>query len=154
MKISNVFVAAIFLVLIAVFSLNFEKLTGYVPREEIGKPEVSVFPKSINAGEKIDIRVKVNGFCIEPDFEILTGRGLHKDDKLYLPTEDDCQGQNVRTCKGFKYCQGDIINDILKMTYKTQADFKGDYKVRIKYIEKPGQDQYDTPFVDVEFNVV
>ncbi|MAG45679.1 MAG: hypothetical protein CMH63_02835 [Nanoarchaeota archaeon] len=153
MKISNVFIAAIFLVLIAVFSLNFEKLTGYVPREN-GIPEVSVNPKSVKSGEKIDIRVKVNGFCVDPEFEIVTDKGLHKDNKLYMPTEDDCEGQNFHTCKGSKYCKGNIIGDILKLNYKTQADFEGDYKVRVRYIEKPGQDRYDTPFVDVGFEVV
>ena len=152
MKISNIVIAAIFLVLISIFSLNFEKLTGYVPKEN-GIPDVSVNPKIVNSGENLDIRVKVNSFCIDPTLEIVYENGLHKADVDYLPSEDDCEGQSFRTCKSSKYCKGDIINDVLKVNYKTQADFEGDYKVRVRYIEKPGQDRYDEPFVDVGFEV-
>ena len=35
MKISNIIIAVIFLVLISLFSLNFEELTGYVPKQKI-----------------------------------------------------------------------------------------------------------------------
>lgn len=155
MKISNVLIAAIFLVVIAVFSLNFEKLTGYVPRER-GEtlPGLSVNPGSVKAGEKIDIRVKVNKYCVDPVFEIVSANDLHKADVDYLPTEDDCAGQSFHTCKSSKYCQGDIVNDILKVLYKTEADFQGDYKVRVRYIEKPGQDKYDEPYVEVGFKIV
>ena len=152
MKTSNILIATVFLVLISLFSLNFEELTGYVPRQKV--PELSVVQKVVDSGEEIKIRVKVNGFCVDPEFEILTKKDLHKDYKTYLPTEDDCATQNSRTCKGQKYCSGNIKDDILELNYKTQADFKGDYKVRVRYIEKPGQDKFYTPYVEAGFRVV
>ena len=152
MKISNILIAAIFLVLISLFSLNFQELTGYVPKQRI--PEVSVIQNVVDSGEYIDIRVKVNGFCIDPKFEILTKSDLHKDSKIYLPTEDDCAKQNSRTCKGHKYCPGDIKDNTLELNYKTEADFFGEYKVRVKYIEKPGQDEFYMPYVEAGFSVV
>ena len=152
MKNSNIMIAAIFLVLISLFSLNFQELTGYVPKQKI--PEVSVLQNEVDSGEYIDVRVKINGFCIDPKFEILTRVDLHKDYQIYLPTEDDCAKQNFRTCKSHKYCPGDIKNDILELNYKTEADFSGDYKVRVRYIEKPGQDEFYMPYVEAGFNVV
>ncbi len=152
MKISNILIAAVFLILISLFSLNFEELTGYVPKQKI--PEVSVIQKVVDSGEEIKIRVKVNGFCVDPKFEILTKVDLHKDYKTYLPNEDVCANQNSRTCKGYKYCLGDIKNDILEMSYKTEADFSGEYKVRVRYIEKPGQDEFYMPYVEAGFSVV
>ena len=152
MKNSNILIAAVFLVLISLFSINFEELTGYVPKQKI--PEVSVIQKVVDAGEQIKIRVKINRFCIDPRFEILTKKDLHKDYKFYLPTKDDCAKQNFRTCKGSKYCPGDIKDNILELNYKTEADFQGDYKVRVRYIEKPGQDEFYTPYVEAGFNVV
>jgi len=154
MKTSNILIAAIFLVLISLFSLNFEKLTGYVPVEKQKIPEISVIQKEVDSGEEINIRARINGYCIDPKFEILTKNGLHKDYKTYLPTEDDCAKQNSRTCKSNKYCLGEIKNNIVELSYKTQADFQGDYKARVRYIEKPGQDEFDTPFVEAEFKVV
>ena len=152
MKTSNILIAVVFLVLISLFSLNFEELTGYVPKEKI--PNISVVQRVVDSGEEIKIRVKINGFCIDPRFEILTKKDLHKDYKTYLPTQDDCAKQNFRTCKGNKYCPGDIKNDILELGYKTQADFQGEYKVRVRYIEKPGQDEFYTPYVEAGFSVV
>lgn len=152
MKTSNILIAAVFLVLISLFSLNFEELTGYVPKQKI--PELSVIQKVVDSGEEIKIRVKVNGFCVDPKFEILTRADLHKDYKTYLPSENDCAKQNFRTCKGYKYCPGHIKNDILELNYKTQADFQGDYKIRVRYIEKPGQDEFYMPYVEAGFKVV
>ena len=152
MKMSNILIAAIFLVLISIFSLNFQELTGYVPKQKI--PELTVINKLVDSGEDIKIRVKVNGFCIDPKFEILTNVDLHKDYQIYLPTEDDCAKQNFRTCKSHKYCPGDIKNDILELSYKTEADFSGEYKVRVRYIEKPGQDEFYMPYVEDEFSVI
>lgn len=152
MKISNIVIGVIFLVVISIFSLNFEELTGYVPKSG-SIPELSVFPAVVNSGENIDIRVKVNKYCVDPNFEIVFENGLHKAYKLYMPSEDDCANQNFRTCKGSKYCKGDIKNDILKLVYKTEGDFKGSYKVRVSYIEKPGQDRSDEPFIEAKFNV-
>ncbi len=77
MKTSNILIAAIFLVLISLFSINFEELTGYVPKQKI--PDVSVIQKVVDSGEEIKIRVKVNGFCIDPRFEILKKRDWNKD---------------------------------------------------------------------------
>lgn len=152
MKFSNILIAVSFLVLISIFSLNFQELTGYVPKQKI--PEVNVIEKIIDSGEQIKIRVKVNGFCIDPKFEILTKIDLHKDYKTYLPSEGDCAKQNFRNCKSQKYCSGDIKNDILELNYKTRADFKGDYKVRVRYIEKPGQHEFYMPYIEAGFSVV
>ena len=42
----------------------------------------------------------------------------------------------------------------LELNYKTEADFFGEYKVRVKYIEKPGQDEFYMPYVEASFSVV
>ena len=152
MKFSNILIAATFLVLISLFSLNFQELTGYVPKQKI--PEAIVINKVVDSGEEIKIRVKVNGFCIDPKFEILTKVDLHKDYQNYLPTQDDCASQNFRTCKSHKYCPGDIKNDIIELDYKTEADFSGEYKVRVRYIEKPGQDEFYMPYIEAGFSVI
>jgi hypothetical protein len=154
MKISNVLVAAIFLVLISLFSLNFEELTGYAPKQTHKIPEIGILNPTVDSGEEINVRVKLNGYCVDANFEVVNMNGLHKDDKLYSPTEDDCAGQSFHSCKSYKYCVGDIENDVLEWDYKTQADFYGDYKVRVHYIERPGQEQQENPFVEVEFTVI
>lgn len=153
MKLSNIVIAAIFLVLISLFSLNFEKLTGYVPKQE-SIPIVSVLPESVKAGEQVEIRIKVNKFCIDPKIEVVSKNGLHKDDIKYMPNEDECATQDFHTCKSNKYCQGNIKEDVLKIKYKTEANSKGDYKIRVRYIERPGQDRFDEPFVEAGFTVV
>ena len=71
-----------------------------------------------------------------------------------LPTQDDCASQNFRTCKSHKYCPGDIKNDIIELNYKTEADFSGEYKVRVRYIEKPGQDEFYMPYIEAGFSVI
>jgi len=137
MKTSNIIIAAIFLVLISLFSLNFEKLTGYVPATA-KVPEVSINPSEIKSGEKINIRVKLRGYCIDPEFDIVKADGLHKEYTTYLPAIDECIGRV--SCKANKYCPGDLKNDIVDWSYKTRADFKGKYEILVKYLEKPGQE--------------
>ena len=149
---NNIVIALVFLALIAVFANNFENFTGYAVNIKI--PGMNVNPKIVQAGENINFRVKINQYCVRPEYEILTETGLYKDKEIYLPTKDDCQGQNVRTCKGSKYCQGDLINDVMDINYRTKSDLNGRYKIRVKYIEKPGQDEYDLNFIEQEFDVV
>ena len=138
MKTSNIIIAGIFLVLISLFSLNFEKLTGYVPLQS-KIPSIDVAPDVIKSGEKINVRVRLRGYCIDPEFEIVRVGGLHQEYTTYLPTIDDCYNSRV-SCKANKYCPGDLNGDILDWSYKTRADYSGEYEVVVKYLEKPGQE--------------
>ena len=112
MKTSNIIIAGIFLVLISLFSLNFEKLTGYVPAE-MKIPELSINPDVIKSGENLNIRVKLKGYCIDPELEIYKINGLYQEHTTYLPTIDECVGRV--SCKANKYCPGDLKNDILEI---------------------------------------
>jgi hypothetical protein len=154
MKPQNIIIAIAFLLVVSVFSFSFENITGNPILEN--QPRVSIVNDNVRAGQPIQIKVKINNYCIDPRFEFYSERGLRKDTRTFHPNEDDCAGQNTRTCKGNKYCKGDLKDDEFTMTYYTLPSWKtspGIYNVRVKYIEKPGQSRYKTPFIERRFRV-
>src|SRR3989344_7061600 len=110
MKPQNIIIAIAFLLIISAFSFNFERMTGY--QVKVNAPQAYIINDVVKAGEPIQIKVKINENCIDPDFEFYY-KNTRKDTRTYMPTEDDCAGQNFNTCKGYKYCKGDLKNDEL-----------------------------------------
>tara|TARA_Y100000310_G_C20552292_1_gene748702 strand:- start:159 stop:629 length:471 start_codon:yes stop_codon:yes gene_type:complete len=154
MEPKNVLIALVFLLLISFFSFNFEEITGFQVKNLA--PLVTVTPNEVKAGQPIQIKIKINEACIDPELEFLPVNGLRKDSRIFKPTEDDCADQNYRSCKGAKYCKGDLVNDEMIMTYYTLPSWKvspGQYAVRIRYIEKVGQPKRLTPHIDRLFTI-
>ncbi|MAG52724.1 MAG: hypothetical protein CMH62_02060 [Nanoarchaeota archaeon] len=154
MKPQNIIIALFFLLVISAFSFNFEEITGNPIK--LVPPELGITNDVVKAGQPIQIKVKINDFCIDPDIEFYF-EGLRKDTRTYHPTEDDCQGQNFYPCKGSKYCKGDLIDDEATMTYYTLPSWKvnpGLYTVRLHYIEKPGQKKHLEPYIEKKFKII
>jgi hypothetical protein len=155
MKPQNLIIAITFLVLISIFSFSFETITGNPVK--LLKPEIKIDNDNIKAGKPIQIRIKINEHCVDPRIEFYSPGGIRKDRRTFKPTEDDCATQNFRTCKGNKYCRGDLKNDEMVMTYYTLPSWKtnpGIYKVRANYIEKPGQERHRTPHIEQAFRII
>jgi len=156
MKPENIIIAITFLLVVSAFSFNFEKITGFQVNEALlQRPDVTLVNDVVKAGQPIQLRAKINGYCVDPRIEFYKN-GLRKSHTTYYPTEDDCQGQSFYPCKGNKYCQGDLIADTIVLDYYTLPSWKvapGIYMARVHYIEKPGQSRYDTPYIDVPFRI-
>ncbi|MBU2639593.1 MAG: hypothetical protein KKG75_02680 [Nanoarchaeota archaeon] len=155
MKPQNIIIALVFLLVISFFSFNFEKVTGNPIK--LTAPTVTVNPgNGVTAGQPIQVKIKINDYCLDPTIELYY-KGLRKDTRTYMPTEDDCAGQNFYSCRGSKYCKGNLKNDEAIYTYYTLPSWKvnpGLYTVRVYYIEKPGQSRYQEPYVEVPFRIL
>lgn len=153
MKPQNIIIAIVFLLIISIFSFNFEKITGY--QVKTGAPKVMIENDAVKAGQPIKIIVKINENCINPVFE-LRYKGLRKDIRTYKPMEDECADQKYKNCASNKYCKGDLKNDLAIYDYYTLPSWKnspGIYKVRVYHMEKPGQKRYRAPYVEVPFKI-
>lgn len=153
MKNENVVIALIFLVIVALFAFNFNKLTGFTAAEEIDKyaPIINLYKTDIygnkviarilNAGEKIDIEIKIREGDINPEFKVYFVRndiiGTRKKVIYFSPDIGDCarissKGAKI-PCGSSSYRKGKLVDDLIKKTFKTGADWKGNYIVRIYY---------------------
>jgi hypothetical protein len=153
MKPQNIIIAITFLLVVSIFSFNFEEITGF--QVKTLQPYVFIENDVVTAGQPIKIKVQINDACIDPTFEFYY-KGLRKDTRTYKPTEDDCAGQDY-TCKGSKYCRGDLENDRAIYDYYTLPSWKlspGLYNVRVHYMEKAGQSRYKTPYVERTFRIL
>ena len=141
MKNESVIVALVFLVIVALFAFNFNKLTGFTAIQEKDDfaPEIKISPRIINAGEKMNIEININKGCVEPTFEIYSVRngivGTRKATKYYNPGIDDCATSSSR-CSGSKYCTGNLKDDTIKVTFKTYAKWDGKYILRVFYVDE------------------
>ena len=156
MKPENIIIAITFLLVISAFSFNFEKITGFQVSDALLKvPQAGIVSDVVKAGQPIQLRVKINEFCIDPKVEFYKDN-IRKSYTKYRPTQDDCQGQNFYPCSGSKYCQGDLIADTMVLDYYTLPSWKvtpGLYKVRIYYIERIGQSRDYNPYIEVPFRI-
>jgi len=154
MKPQNIIIAIVFLVLVSFFSFSFESITGNQILNTV--PQLGIVNDVVKAGQPIQIRAKINGYCIDPKITFYDKRGTKKDTRIFKPTEDDCATQNFRSCKSNKYCEGNIKNDIMIYNYYTLPSWKinpGLYTVRIHYYEKVGQPRDKTPYVERAFRI-
>ncbi|MAF51274.1 MAG: hypothetical protein CMH64_04255 [Nanoarchaeota archaeon] len=154
MKPQNIIIASVFLLVISFFSFSFESITGN-PIKVIA-PEMTIVKDNVRAGQPIQIRVKINEGCIDPKITFHSDEGIRKDTRIYKPSEDDCANQNFHSCKGSKYCKGDLKGDLAIYDYYTLPSWKvnpGVYTVRMHYIERVGQAQKDTPYIERPFRI-
>lgn len=154
MKPQNIIIAVIFLLVISLFSFNFENITGHQVR--LTQPEVDIKNDQVKAGQPIQFKIKINEYCVNPKIDFYY-KGLRKDTKTYKPTEDECAEQNFHTCKANKYCRGDLEEDTIIMDYYTLPSWKvnpGIYKARVYYIEKAGQNRFKEPYIEVPFKII
>lgn len=156
MKPENIIIAIIFLLVISAFSFNFERITGYQVSDALLKvPQAGIVSDVVKAGQPIQLRVKINEFCIDPKIEFYKNNN-RKSHITYLPTQEDCQGQNFYPCRGNKYCKGDLADDTMVLDYYTLPSWKvspGIYKARIYYIERVGQPRDYNPYIEVPFRI-
>lgn len=154
MKPQNIIIAIAFLLVVSIFSFNFEEITGF--QVKTNQPYVFIENDVVKAGQPITIKVQINDNCIDPTFEFYY-KNLRKDERTYMPTYDDCANQNFYSCKGSKYCKGDLKGDKAVYDYYTLPSWSlspGLYTVRVHYIEKPGQERYRTPYVEKSFRIL
>ena len=156
MKPENIIIAMAFLLVISAFSFNFEKITGFQVSDALLKvPQAGIVNDVIKAGQPIQLRVKINDYCVDPKVEFYKNN-IRKSHTTYRPTEDECQGQNFYPCRGSKYCQGDLIADTMVLDYYTLPSWKvspGIYMARVHYIERVGQKEHDTSYIEVPFRI-
>ena len=153
MKPQNIIIAAFFLLVVSFFSFSFEKITGNPIK--ITVPEMTIINEEVKAGQPIQIRVKINDFCVDPEITFYAKNGLKKDTRLFKPTRDDCASGRI-SCAGGKYCKGNLKNDYLVFDYYTLPSWRarpGFYTARIHYIEKVGQRDDLTPYIERRFKV-
>jgi len=100
MKPENIIIAMAFLLVISAFSFNFEKITGFQVSDALLKvPQAGIVNDVIKAGQPIQLRVKINDYCVDPKVEFYKNN-IRKSHTTYRPTEDECQGQNFYPCRG------------------------------------------------------
>ena len=155
MKPQNIIIAIVFLVLVSFFSFSFESITGSQILNTV--PEVRIVNDVVKAGQPIQIRAKINDYCIDPKITFHSKNGIRKDTRTYKPTKDDCATQNSRTCRSNKYCKGNIKNDLMIYNYYTLPSWKvnpGLYIVRIHYYERVGQSRDRIPYIEKTFRIL
>ena len=142
MKPENIIIAITFLLVISAFSFSFENITGFQVGDALLKvPQAGIVNDVVKAGQPIQLRVKINEFCIDPKIEFYKGN-TKKSHTTYRPTKEDCQEQDFYPCRGNKYCQGDLSADTMVLDFYTLPSWKvapGLYKARIYYIARVGQ---------------
>lgn len=156
MKPQNIIIAIVFLLIISVFSFNFEGITGLqISNDLLKRPEVNIVNDVVKAGFPMQVKVKINEYCVDPKVEFYY-KGTRKSHTTFKPTIDECADKSVYSCRGIKYCKGDLKDDTLALNFYTLPSWKvnpGVYKVRIIYFEKPGQKQNDAPYLEAPFKI-
>jgi len=138
-------VAAI--VLVAVIGFNFDKITGDVTRDLI--PSVTAFPAEVTAGEKINIKVRPNNGCVDPELGIYFS-GVKSDG-----THEGSSGRRaVVTQKGgFSICKNSkgILDpdNTFTVNYQTRPEWDGEYYAKVFY----WKDRTTKDSVNVYFDV-
>ena len=112
---------------------SMEQFTGsFTVRVNGDMPIVTVSPRTITAGEKIDINVGVRGACVDPTVELYFD-GVKSDGERI-----GSGGRKAEvTQKGrYKFCDGDYeLDDTNSFTvsYQTRPDWDGEYYSRVYY---------------------
>ncbi|MBS3151276.1 hypothetical protein J4443_02765 [Candidatus Woesearchaeota archaeon] len=148
MERNKILIGAIAIVLIALIGFNFNSITGNV----VGnlKPDVTVFPGTVKAGEKINIKVKPNKGCVDPEI------GFYFSGKLSDGTIRSSGGRKgVVTHKGgYKVCKGNgLILDkdgTFTVGYRTEPNWDGEHFAKIFY----WKDRNTKDSVNAYFNVL
>ena len=120
------------IVLLAVIGFNFEDITGNAVKDLA--PSVTIYPTDVNAGEKVNIKVRPNNGCVDPEIGLYFS-GVKSDSTVDI-------GSNLRKTTitqkgGFSICKnskGILDPDgTFTLSYKTEPNWDGDYYAKIFY---------------------
>ncbi len=148
MEKNKILIAAIAIVLIALIGFNFNNITGKAAGSLM--PDVTVFPGTVKAGEKINIKVKPNKGCVDPEI------GFYFSGKLSDGSITSSGGRKgVVTHKGgYKVCKGDgLILDkdgTFTVSYRTEPIWDGEYYAKVFY----WKDRNTKDSINAYFNVL
>lgn len=129
----KVFIALITIFLIGVIGTSIEQFTGnFAIRVNNDMPIVAVSPRTVTAGEKINVNVIIRGACVNPTVEFYFDG---------IKSNGERVNSGVRkaevTQKGrYKFCNGDYELDeknSFTVSYQTRPDWDGDYFARVYY---------------------
>lgn len=132
MEKSKIIIIAAIVVLAAVIGLNFDKITGGATRG-ILMPTVTIYPMIVNAGEDVNIKVKPNKGCVDPEI------GLYFSGRDSQGNVGSSGGRKASITQkgGFKICKGDgLILDkdgTFTVQYTTRPEWDGEYFAKVEY---------------------
>ena len=131
MERNKVLIGAIAVVLIAIIGFNFNNIVGNATKSLA--PDVTVFPSTVKAGEKINIKVKPNRGCVDPEV------GFYFSGKLNDGSITSSGGRKgtVAHKGGYKVCKGDglILNKdgTFTVSYRTEPIWDGEHFAKVYY---------------------
>ncbi|MEK6952606.1 MAG: hypothetical protein AABX29_06335 [Nanoarchaeota archaeon] len=148
MEKNKVFIGIAAIVLIALIGFNFSGITGNVVGGSA--PDVTAFPGTVKAGEKINIKVKPNNGCVDPEV------GFYFSGRLSDGSITSSGGRKgVVTQKGgYKVCKRDNLildkDGTFTVGYRTEPGWDGEHFAKIFYWKN--RDTKDS--INIYFNVL
>ena len=131
MEKNNIVILIVAIVLVAVIGFNIDDITGEAVKNLA--PDVTVYPVTVKAGEKINIKVKPNKGCVDPEV------GFYFSGKLNDGSITSSGGRKgtVTQKGGYKICKGEgLILDkdgTFTVSYRTEPIWDGEYFAKIYY---------------------
>ncbi len=131
MEKNNIVILIVAIVLVAVIGFNIDDITGEAVKNLA--PDVTVYPGTVKAGEKINIKVKPNKGCVDPEV------GFYFSGKLNDGSITSSGGRKgtVTQKGGYKICKGEgLILDkdgTFTVSYRTEPIWDGEYFAKIYY---------------------
>jgi len=120
------------IVLLAVIGFNFDDITGNVTKNLV--PSVTIYPTSVNAGEKVNIKIRPNNGCVDPEIGLYFS-GVKSDSTV--DTGSNLRQAVITQKGGFSICKnskGILDPDgTFTLSYKTEPNWDGDYYAKIFY---------------------
>lgn len=119
------------IVLIALIGFNFDSITGKATKNL--PPDVTVFPETVKAGEKINIKVRPRNGCVDPEI------GFYFSGKYSDGSIGSSGGRKgvVRHKGGYKVCKNDMLilddDGTFTVSYRTEPGWDGEYFGKIFY---------------------
>ena len=148
MKRDQIIIGVVAIVLIALIGFNFNNITGKATGSLM--PDVTVYPGTVKAGEKINIKVKPKIGCVDPEI------GFYFSGKLSDGSMTSSGGRKgtVTHKGGYKVCKGDgLILDkdgTFTVSYRTEPIWDGEHFAKIFY----WKDRSTKNSMNAYFNVV
>lgn len=148
MEQNKIFIGVVAIVLVALIGFNFNNITGNVTGGLV--PDVTVFPSTVKAGEKINIKVKPNKGCVDPEIGFYFS-GKSSDGSI---TSSGGRKGVVTHKGGYKVCKGDgliLDNDgTFTISYRTEPIWDGEHFGKVFY----WKDRNTKGSMNIYFNVL
>ncbi len=148
MERNQIIIGVVAAVLIALVGFNFSGVTGQVTGNL--SPDITVYPNTVKAGEKINIKVKPKRGCVDPEI------GFYFSGKLSDGSMTSSGGRKgtVTHKGGYKVCKGDgLILDkdgSFTVSYRTEPVWDGEHFAKIFY----WKDRSTKDSMNAYFNVI